>query len=130
MIPAALHYPVTASANIVAGRALLRGLNATGTVGGGGGTFTVYDSAKSSTSRVVVPTVTLADAANFGLSLGSGPVAVEQGLYVAITGAVTLAIYANPETRLLHALGMFDDGTTDLTELGIVRLAAEIGFLE
>lgn len=127
MIPAALSYPVTASGVAVAGRALFRGITYAETAGSAG-TVTVYDAqATGDTAKPLIPKITLA--AN---GSGSAPsfdivAAVERGISVVITGAVTVVVFTNPETKLLADLGLFDDGTTDLTELGLARLIAQMG---
>lgn len=126
MIPAALKYPITASENVIAGRGILRGF-AYSEDDSAAATLTIYDSAKSSTDRIIVPTVRIAKDGNAVVPFGSMPVAFEQGVYVVISGALHVVIYANPETRYLNELALFDDGTADMTELRAALLAAELG---
>ena len=127
MIPGALSYKLTASGVVVAGRALFRGF-AYAETAGSTASLTIYDAASTGdTAKPLVPIITLAAHASAVVPFGSMPAVVERGIMAIISGAVTLVAFANPETKLLAQLAMFDDGTADLTDLVLARLAVQIG---
>lgn len=127
MIPAALSHAATASEVVFAGRGLFRGF-AYAETGGAAASVTYYDAAAVGvTTKPLVPVVTIAANGDDVVSLGAMVAAVERGLVVVVTGALTVVTFHNPETRYLTELGLFNDGTLDTTELGAALLAARMG---
>jgi hypothetical protein len=126
VLPAAEHLELTASGLIVSGRALLRGYAITNDHATDASVITYVDGTASGaperfridvahgTSVVAFPT--------------TGAVKFEGGLFmVASGGTPTVHTYYNAETRLLHELALFDDGTHDITEFALYRWLASLG---
>lgn len=126
MNPAALAYPITASGIVIAGRGLFRGF-AYAETGGAAASVAFYDASTAATLRPLIPPQPIASGGAGVISLGAMVVAFEQGLRAVITGALTVVVFANAQTRLGEPLAVFDSATEDVTPLGLARTLAELG---
>lgn len=127
MIPAALAYAVTADAVVLGGRALFRGISLANTAADALLTATVYDAAIAADKSKPIFEFGVGFSGFDSRSAPTTGIAVERGIMVDLTGAGTCVVHANPETRILHALGLFDGADVDLTEWGYLKFLASIG---
>lgn len=123
MLPAALSNKFTADAVVFTGRGLFRGFSYLETSGSAGLTVAFYDAAAvGDTTKPLVPGVTAAQATGDVVSLGAMVAAVERGLVMDITGAGTVTVFYNPETRWLHELNIFNTGDEDVSTAWLARM--------
>lgn len=128
MLPAALSLNVAASAVVFTGRGLFRGFAAYESGGSTDLLVKVYDAGSTSdTTKPLVPGFVVTKGTGTVQSLGAMVAAVERGITVVISGGTGIVtVFHNPETRLLTEMAVFDDGTTDLTEYGLLRWLQEM----
>lgn len=125
-IPAARTLTVPADGTVFAGRGLLRGWNIRNGEADAATTVEIYDG--TGTSGIPIANISVAAGATSTVFPSSGAIVFERGLWVdRDADTVLIVLYFNTETRITSALGLFDDDTVDITELGVFRLQAELG---
>jgi len=126
VIPAALAYTATADSVIFGGRGLFRGVSILETSGSAAASVTVYDSNATGTKVLPLATLSVLQGTGDTRTMTANGIAVEQGLMIDVTGACIVTLHANPETRVLAGLGLFDRGDVDVTEWGLAKLLASL----